>query len=83
MATYLFITIIFQKRATVMEHIWSWPFLWQGDMGLILALIKIVEDRLNIEDIYKGHVRAILLVEDNVQFYSAYLYDVFCFLFYH
>lgn len=56
-----------------MEHIWSWPFLWQGDMGLILALIKIVEDRLNVEDIYKGHVRAILLVEDNVQFYSAYL----------
>jgi hypothetical protein len=47
--------------------------LWQGDMGLILALIKIVEDRLNVEDIYKGHVRAILLVEDNVQFYSAYL----------
>ena len=57
-----------------MEHIWSWPFLWQGDMGLILALIKIVEDRLNIEDIHKGHVRAILLVEDNVQFYSAYHY---------
>lgn len=41
-------------------------------MGLILALIKVVEDRLNVEDIYKGHVRAILLVEDNVQFYSAY-----------
>lgn len=49
-------------------------FIWRGDARLFLALIKLAEDWLNIEpDTRHGGVRAILLVEDSVPFYSAYL----------
>jgi CheY-like chemotaxis protein len=49
-------------------------FLWNGDSKLILAMIKYVEDKLNVEyDTLNGLVRVILLVEDSVDFYSIYL----------
>ncbi len=49
-------------------------FLWTGDVRLLLAIIKNSEDVRNIEhDTRYGDVRTILLVEDSVRFYSAYL----------
>ncbi|MBM4235321.1 MAG: response regulator [Firmicutes bacterium] len=49
-------------------------FLWNGDSKLILAMIKYIEDKLNVEyDTRNGLVRVILLVEDSVDFYSLYL----------
>ena len=49
-------------------------FVWLGDGRLFLAMVKCVEDRLNVEhDTRAAGVKAILLVEDNVHFYSAYL----------
>ncbi len=49
-------------------------FLWRGDARLFLAMIKLAEDWLNVEaDAQAGGVRSILLVEDSVPFYSAYL----------
>jgi hypothetical protein len=49
-------------------------FIWQGDVGILLALTKSIEDRRNAHhDILKGGVQAIVLVEDSVRFYSAYL----------
>ncbi|MDW7739990.1 MAG: PEP/pyruvate-binding domain-containing protein [Bacillota bacterium] len=49
-------------------------FLWNGDSKLILAMIKYIEDRKNVEyDTRNGLVRVILLVEDSVSFYSIYL----------
>lgn len=53
-------------------------FSWQGNADLILAIIKMLEDRMNArEDILGIGVQAILLVEDNVRFYSAYLPDLY------
>jgi CheY-like chemotaxis protein len=49
-------------------------FLWNGDSKLILAMIKYIEDKYNVEyDTRNGLVRVILLVEDSVDFYSIYL----------
>lgn len=52
----------------------DYTFSWQGNADLLLAIIKMLEDRKNArEDILGIGVQAILLVEDNVRFYSAYL----------
>ncbi|MDE5945217.1 MAG: phosphoenolpyruvate synthase [Rikenella sp.] len=52
----------------------DYMFSWQGNADLILAIVKMLEDRMNArEDILGIGVQAILLVEDNVRFYSAYL----------
>ena len=49
-------------------------FNWNNSTDLIIAIIKLIEDRLNAEhDILEEGVRAILLVEDSVRYYSTYL----------
>ncbi|MBI5727435.1 MAG: histidine kinase [Ignavibacteriales bacterium] len=49
-------------------------FIWQGDYRLLIAIIKSFEDKLNVEDDSKNvGVQSIILVEDNVKFYSSYL----------
>lgn len=49
-------------------------FVWLGDVRLFLAMIKCVEDRLNVEhDTALAGVKCILVVEDNVAFYSTSL----------
>lgn len=49
-------------------------FVWRGDVRIFLAIIKYVEDRRNAEaDARLAGVRAILLIENSVRFYSSYL----------
>ena len=49
-------------------------FNWNNSTDLIIAIIKLIEDSLNAEhDILQEGVRAILLVEDSVRYYSTYL----------
>ena len=49
-------------------------FTWNNSTDLIIAIIKLIEDNLNAEhDILEEGVRAILLVEDSVRYYSTYL----------
>ena len=49
-------------------------FIWQGDFRLLIAIIKDVEDRLNVDrDTFAVGVQSIILLEDNVKFYSSYL----------
>ncbi|MFA6091320.1 MAG: PEP/pyruvate-binding domain-containing protein [Elusimicrobiota bacterium] len=49
-------------------------FLWLGDPRIFMSIIKLTEDRLNIDhDIQRSGVQAVLLVEDSVRFCSAYL----------
>ena len=49
-------------------------FHWNGDIDIFLAIIKLVEDRMNAEkDIDEIGVKAILLVEDSLRFYSQFL----------
>ncbi len=49
-------------------------FSWLGNADLLLAIIKLIEDRMNVEqDVNEVGVQTILLVEDSVRFYSSYL----------
>jgi uncharacterized protein (DUF1499 family) len=49
-------------------------FHWNGNVDIFLAIIKLTEDRMNAEnDINITGVKAILLVEDSLRFYSRYL----------
>lgn len=52
----------------------DWFFCWNNSTDLIIAIIKLLEDRMNAQhDIEECGVRAILLVEDSVRYYSTYL----------
>lgn len=55
-------------------------FLWKGDSRVFFAMIKLVEDKINVDnDTRLGLVRVILLVEDSSRYYSRYLpllYDI-------
>lgn len=49
-------------------------FVFSGNSDIILAIIKIVEDMINIDhDIEHGQVRAIIVIEDTIQYYSLFL----------
>jgi hypothetical protein len=49
-------------------------FLWTGDARLFIAIIKLFEDRWNVDhDTDIAQVRTILLVEDSTRFASLYL----------
>jgi len=49
-------------------------FLWQGDVTILLAIVKYIEDRANVaHDSALMGVQVIIVIEDNVRFYSSYL----------
>ena len=49
-------------------------FCWNNSTDLIIAIIKLLEDKMNADsDILQSGVRAILLVEDSVRYFSTYL----------
>ncbi len=55
-------------------HLFERIFIWQGDYKLLMGIVKYVEDKKNIEnDTEVVGVQAIILVEDDVKFYSTYL----------
>ncbi|MCW1735429.1 PEP/pyruvate-binding domain-containing protein [Anaerorudis cellulosivorans] len=52
----------------------DYVFSWLGDADLLLAIIKLIEDRMNVEnDVKTVGVQTIMLVEDSVRFYSSEL----------
>ncbi len=59
----------------------DYVFSWLGNVDLILAIIKLIEDRMNAEnDILEVGVQAILVIEDSVRFISAVLPNLFKYL---
>jgi hypothetical protein len=49
-------------------------FIWNGDIRILLAIAKHIEDFRNVEnDTRNVGVRVIILIEDSVRFYSSYL----------
>ncbi len=49
-------------------------FCWLGNTDLLLAIIKLIEDKMNApHDVTEVGVQCIILVEDSVRFYSSYL----------
>ncbi|HUU99954.1 MAG TPA: PEP/pyruvate-binding domain-containing protein [Bacteroidales bacterium] len=53
-------------------------FCWLGDAALILAIIKLIEDKMNADnDIEKIGVQAIILVENSIRYISSYLPNLY------
>ncbi len=49
-------------------------FLWNGESDILLAIVKSIEDKLNVDhDTRLVGVRVIIVIEDSVRFYSVYL----------
>ncbi len=56
----------------------DYVFCWLGNPGLLLAIIKLLEDQMNASyDVDVIGVQAILLVEDSVRYYSSYLPNIY------
>jgi len=56
----------------------DYVFSWLGNADILLAIIKLIEDRMNADDdILKTGVQAILFVEDSIRYTSSYLPNLY------
>ncbi len=61
--------------------IFNYVFCWLGNTNLILSIIKLLEDRMNLEhDIKEAGVQVIMLVEDSIRYYSAVLPNLYAYV---
>jgi DNA-binding NarL/FixJ family response regulator len=60
----------------------DYVFSWLGNTSLLLAIIKLIEDKMNAQyDIEEVGAQAILLVEDSIRYYSSYLPNIYKLIF--
>ncbi|MCJ7447527.1 MAG: phosphoenolpyruvate synthase [Bacteroidales bacterium] len=56
----------------------DYVFCWLGDASLILAIIKLIEDKMNAEhDIENIGVQAVIIVENSIRYISSYLPNIY------
>lgn len=59
----------------------EYVFCWLGNTDLLVSIIKLVEDKMNLEhDVSEVGVQMILLVEDGIRFYSSILPNLYKFV---
>ena len=59
----------------------DYVFSWLGNSQLLVAIIKLIEDKMNVDDDVKSAgVQMILLVEDSIRFYSSALPHLYKFV---
>ncbi len=59
-------------------------YLWQGDVTILLAIVKEIEDRLNVaHDTALMGVQVVIVIEDNVRYYSSFLPVIYTELMHH
>ena len=59
----------------------DYVFSWLGNVDLLLAIIKLLEDKMNADnDILDVGIQTIILVEDSIRFYSSVLPHLYKFL---
>lgn len=60
----------------------DYVFSWLGESNLLLAITKLLEDKMNVdEDVESVGVQVILFVEDSIRFYSSILPKLYRFVF--
>ncbi|NVO08964.1 MAG: response regulator [Bacteroidales bacterium] len=60
----------------------DYVFCWLGNADILLAIIKLIEDKMNAEyDLQHIGVQAIILVEDSVRYYSVFLPNIYKIIF--
>ncbi len=73
-------TVVARPDAADLAHV----FLWQGDVRILPAIVKLVEDRMNVaHDTGERGVQVVLVVEDSIRFYSSFLPVVYTELVHH
>ena len=61
--------------------IFDYVFCWLGNTNLIMSIIKLIEDKMNIEhDVGESGVQMIMLVEDSIRFYSSILPNLYSYI---
>lgn len=56
----------------------EYVFCWLGNTELLLSIIKLIEDKMNLEhDISSAGVQMLLVVEDTIRFYSSILPNLY------
>ena len=58
----------------------EYVFCWLGNTELLLSIIKLIEDKMNLDHDLQSGVQMILVVEDNVRFYSSILPNLYQFV---
>lgn len=59
----------------------DYVFCWLGNTDLLVSIIKLIEDKMNLEhDVAEVGVQLILLVEDGIRFYSSALPNLYKFV---
>ncbi len=67
-----------QEDFSAIDYIFS----WLGNADILLAIIKLIEDKMNVEyDVQEVGVQVIILVEDSIRFYSSYLPNMYKIIF--
>ncbi|MCD4834823.1 MAG: phosphoenolpyruvate synthase [Bacteroidales bacterium] len=60
----------------------DYVFCWLGNADILLAIIKLIEDRMNVQyDVEVVGVQTILLVEDSIRYISTYLPNIYKLIF--
>ncbi len=68
------VRMLFSDSENLMYSSYSKLFIWNGNTDLLLALIKNVEDQMNVAyDTDRAKVRVIILVEDSPKYRSSLL----------
>ena len=60
--------------------IFEYVFCWLGNTDILITIIKLIEDRMNLEHDIGAGVQMIMLVEDNIRFYSSILPSLYKFV---
>ncbi|HEY6951537.1 MAG TPA: response regulator, partial [Bacteroidota bacterium] len=62
--------LIRQDESSLFDRV----FLWQGDFRILIASIKHIEDRMNVDNDTRAiGVQSIIVIEDDVRYYSSFL----------
>ncbi len=77
-STYLLLNndndIQYLKKFSFYKSSFDKVFVWNGDSKIFFAMVKLLEDKVNIENDSKlGVIHAIILVEDSPKYYSRFL----------
>ena len=60
----------------------DYVFSWLGNSDILLAIIKLIEDRMNVEeDVEEVGVQVILFVEDSIRWYSSIVPHLYKYVF--
>ncbi|MFH2143186.1 MAG: PEP/pyruvate-binding domain-containing protein [Bacteroidota bacterium] len=56
----------------------DYVFCWLGNSDILLAIIKLIEDKMNTPvDVEQIGVQIVILVEDSIRYYSSYLPNIY------